>query len=182
MTEDLPEDFIKLLSSVEAKRPKTVIQHILEYGFITNEDLKDVYGYNHPPRAIRDVRELGIPIITYRITDSTGRKINFKNTIIIMTSNIGARLITENIKLGFGDNKSNEDNKKIVMSELKKEFKPEFINRIDEIIVFNKLREEDIVKILKPKMINMNFTIKEILKIIADHIKILLTLSLLPET
>lgn len=75
MTEDLPEDFIKLLSSVEAKRPKTVIQHILEYGFITNEDLKDVYGYNHPPRAIRDVRELGIPIITYRVTDSTGRSI-----------------------------------------------------------------------------------------------------------
>lgn len=75
MTEDFPEDFIKLLSSVEAKRPKTVIQHILKYGFITNEDLKDVYGYNHPPRAIRDVRELGIPIITYRVTDSTGRSI-----------------------------------------------------------------------------------------------------------
>lgn len=75
MNEELPENFLKLLNSVEAKRPKTVIQHILEHGFITNEDLKDVYGYNHPPRAIRDVRELGIPIITYRVTDSAGRNI-----------------------------------------------------------------------------------------------------------
>ncbi len=75
MSEDLPESFIKLLMSVEAKRPKTVIRHILQHGFITNEDLRDLYGYNHPPRAIRDVRELGIPIITYRVTDSTGRNI-----------------------------------------------------------------------------------------------------------
>ena len=75
MNEELPENFIKLLNSIEAKRPKTVIQHILEHGFITNEDLKDVYGYNHPPRAIRDVRELGIPVITYRVTDSNGRSI-----------------------------------------------------------------------------------------------------------
>lgn len=64
-----------MLNSVEAKRPKTVIQHILKHGFITNEDLKNEYGYNHPPRAIRDVRELGIPITTYRVTDSTGRSI-----------------------------------------------------------------------------------------------------------
>ena len=78
-----------------------------------------------------------------------------------MTSNIGARLITENIKLGFGDNKSNEDNKKIVMSELKKEFKPEFINRIDEIIVFNKLREEDIVKIIDIMILQLQERLKE---------------------
>ncbi len=75
MNENLPEDFINLLNSVESKRPKTVIQHILQHGFITNEELKSLYGYNHPPRAIRDVRELGIPIITYRVTDSTGRSI-----------------------------------------------------------------------------------------------------------
>lgn len=75
MSEELPETFITLLNSVVAKRPRTVIQHILEHGFITNEDLKNVYGYNHPPRAIRDVRELGIPVVTYRVTDSAGRKI-----------------------------------------------------------------------------------------------------------
>jgi len=72
---DYPEEFIQLLKSIEAKRPKTVIQHILEYGQITTEELKDTYGYNHPPRAIRDVREQGIPIKTFRVTGSDGRKI-----------------------------------------------------------------------------------------------------------
>ena len=82
------------------------------------------------------------------LTDSTGRKINFKNAIIIMTSNIGANKITENRSLGFGNSNTNETNKKTVMAELKKEFKPEFINRIDEIIIFNKLSKEDVVKII----------------------------------
>lgn len=70
-----PEEFIKLLKSVNAKRPKTVIDHILEHGKITTEELKDTYGYNHPPRAIRDVREQGIPIKTFRVTGSDGKKI-----------------------------------------------------------------------------------------------------------
>ncbi len=72
---DYPKEFIKLLKSVKAKRPKTVIDHILQHGQITTEELKDTYGYNHPPRAIRDVREQGIPIITFRVTGSDGRKI-----------------------------------------------------------------------------------------------------------
>jgi hypothetical protein len=72
---DYPKEFVKLLKSVEAKRPKTVIDHILQHGQITTEELKDTYGYNHPPRAIRDVREQGIPIITFRVTGSDGRKI-----------------------------------------------------------------------------------------------------------
>ena len=70
-----PPQFLKLLRGVKAKRPKTVIQHILEHGQITTEELKDIYGYNHPPRAIRDVREQGIPIITFRVTGTDGRKI-----------------------------------------------------------------------------------------------------------
>ena len=72
---DYPADFIMLLKSVAAKRPKTVINHILEHGQITTEELKDIYGYNHPPRAIRDVREQGIPVKTFRVTGSDGRKI-----------------------------------------------------------------------------------------------------------
>lgn len=70
-----PKDFLDLLNSVESKRPRTVIQHILKYGFITSEELKNTYGYNHPPRAVRDVRELGIPIMTYRVTGKDGRSI-----------------------------------------------------------------------------------------------------------
>lgn len=64
-----------LIDKVTGKRPRTVIDHILEHGFITNEELKDKYGYNHPPRAIRDVRENGVPIVTERVKDSTGRSI-----------------------------------------------------------------------------------------------------------
>ena len=67
------KEFLELLNSVKEKRPRTVIDHILKYGFITTEDFK--YGYNHPPRAIRDVREHGIPLITYRVEGSDGRKI-----------------------------------------------------------------------------------------------------------
>jgi len=71
----LPKDFLDLCHSVTAKRPKTVIDHILKHGFITTEELKEGYGYNHPPRAVRDVREHGISIETYRVTGSDGRKI-----------------------------------------------------------------------------------------------------------
>ena len=72
---EYPKEFLDLLQSVKAKRPQTVIKHILEHGFITSEELKNTYGYNHPPRAVRDVREHGIPIITYRVTGSDGRNI-----------------------------------------------------------------------------------------------------------
>ncbi|MBG1264871.1 HNH endonuclease [Nostoc commune] len=73
--QNLPDDFIKLCQSVTAKRPKAVIDHILQYGFISTEELKERYGYNHPPRAARDVREHGIPLETFRVTGSDGRKI-----------------------------------------------------------------------------------------------------------
>ncbi|MDR3280798.1 MAG: hypothetical protein LBT23_09820 [Synergistaceae bacterium] len=72
---EYPKEFLDLLNSIEAKRPRTVIQHILKHGYISSQELKDLYGYNHPPRAVRDVREYGIPLITYRIEGSDGRKI-----------------------------------------------------------------------------------------------------------
>jgi len=75
MSHQYSDEFLSLLNSVEAKRPRTVIQHILEHGFITSQELKDTYGYNHPPRAVRDVREYGIPLITYRITGTDGRSV-----------------------------------------------------------------------------------------------------------
>lgn len=72
---ELPKEFIALCHSVTAKRPKTVIEHILKNGFITTEELKETYGYNHPPRAARDVREHGIPLETFQVTGSDGHKI-----------------------------------------------------------------------------------------------------------
>jgi ATP-dependent Clp protease ATP-binding subunit ClpC len=87
-----------------------------------------------------------------RLTDSTGRTVDFRNTVIIMTSNVGARDIVEPKRLGFSSMDENasqdyEDMKKNVMTELKKTFRPEFINRVDEIIVFHPLSREDIKKI-----------------------------------
>jgi len=86
------------------------------------------------------------------LTDSQGRKVDFKNTIIIMTSNVGANRLTEKrSSLGFtaGAEKEDEDKKELVKSALKDVFRPEFLNRIDEIIVFGKLVEEDIQKIAR---------------------------------
>lgn len=72
---ELPKEFIDLCNSITAKRPKTVIDHILKHGSITTEELKEKYGYNHPPRAARDVREHGVPLETFRVTGSDGREI-----------------------------------------------------------------------------------------------------------
>lgn len=71
----LPQFFIEILRSVTAKRARTVIDHILEHGYVTTEELSEEYGYDHPPRAARDVRESGIPLETFRVTDSRGKKI-----------------------------------------------------------------------------------------------------------
>lgn len=109
------------------------------------------------------------------LTDSHGRKVSFKNAIIIMTSNIGARLITEKQSvLGFGNkpnNQENEEIKKNVLIELKKVFKPEFLNRVDDIIVFEKLNNDHVFLIASKMLedlkkrslgidININFTTK----------------------
>jgi len=109
-----------------------------------------------------------------RLTDSTGRTVDFKNTVIIMTSNVGARDIVDPKRLGFGSGEENaakdyEDMKKNVMSELKKTFRPEFLNRVDEIIVFHPLTREEIGQIaqlmldevsarLKARNITVNYT------------------------
>lgn len=82
------------------------------------------------------------------LTDAQGRRVSFKNTIIIMTSNAGASSITEPKRLGFTDSASGEDNiKNNVMGALKETFRPEFLNRVDEIIIFNKLTDDNIRKI-----------------------------------
>lgn len=71
----LPQSFVETIKKVTAKRPKTVIDHILKHGYITTQELKDQYGYNHPPRAARDVREQGIPLETFRVVGTDGRQI-----------------------------------------------------------------------------------------------------------
>ena len=73
--QELPVEFMELLNHVTEKRARTVIDHILAHGHVTTEELKERYGYNHPPRAARDVREHGIPLETFRTTAADGRSI-----------------------------------------------------------------------------------------------------------
>lgn len=128
-----------------------------EAGQLTEKIRRKPYAvilFDEIEKAHPDVMNMLLQVLDDgRLTDSTGRTVNFKNTVIIMTSNIGARLITEKKSLGFVNenedrNKEYENTKKDVMGELKKEFKPEFLNRIDEIIVFHKLEETQIRKIV----------------------------------
>ena len=98
------------------------------------------------------------------LTDSQGREVDFKNTVIIMTSNLGARHITDQKSLGFINNKENneyEETKKEVMKELKKELRPEFVNRIDEIIVFHKLNHNDMEKVTQIMLRKVEERLKE---------------------
>lgn len=119
-----------------------------------------------------------------RLTDSQGRTVDFKNTVIIMTSNVGARMITEKQKsLGFtSDEKEREQNsddiRELVIGELKNVFRPEFLNRVDDIIVFNKLTQDEIKQIaskmlatLAKRLEKLNITISftdEAVSAIAD--------------
>ena len=71
----LPKEFLERLAAVTDKRPKTVIDHILKHGHITTQELRDKYGYNHPPRAAKDVRDQGIPLETFRVKGGDGKSI-----------------------------------------------------------------------------------------------------------
>jgi len=93
---NIDKRIIAIAKMVTRKRPKTVIDHILEHGYITTEQIRDVYGYNHPPRAIRDVREEGVPIETYRVEGSDGRSIaayKFGNPDEIDRHKLGGRKV-----------------------------------------------------------------------------------------
>ena len=105
-----------------------------------------------------------------RVTDSQGKTVDFKNTVIIMTSNVGARLITDKQKsLGFSQNDSQEaaaeadfeKTKELVMGELKALFRPEFLNRVDDIIVFHKLTKKDTQQIARKMLSTLEQKLKD---------------------
>jgi len=95
MNNNIPKEILELCANVTAKRPKTVIEHIIKHGSITTEELKDTYGYDHPPRAVRDVREHGIPLETFKVrSNTTGRMIaayRFDDPKNIKAGRIGGR-------------------------------------------------------------------------------------------
>ncbi len=87
---------LEQLKKVRGKRPLAVINHIAKHGFVTSQELKDKYGYNHPPRAARDVREQGIPLVTERIKGLDGRSValyRFGNSDDIQENKLGGRKV-----------------------------------------------------------------------------------------
>lgn len=101
----LPQEFLERLKSVKNKRARVVIDHILKHGHITTEELKDRYGYDHPPRAARDVREQGIPLETFKLKGAHGRQIaayRFGNPAAIRAGRLGGRVTSpKDLKAGL---------------------------------------------------------------------------------
>ena len=130
-----------------------------EGGQLTEKVSRNPYSvvlFDEIEKAHPDVFNMLLQILEDGIlTDSQGRKVDFKNTVIIMTSNVGARMITEKkVSFGFGENQdANKDVKELVLGELKNTFRPEFLNRVDDIIVFEKLQKSEIEEIAE-KMLN----------------------------
>jgi len=126
-----------------------------EAGLLTEKVRKNPYSvilFDEIEKAHPDIMNILLQILEDgRLTDNQGRIVDFKNTVIIMTSNVGARLITEKKNIGFDNNTEKENNynsiKNDVLNESRRVFKPEFLNRIDEVIVFHKLTESDLKQI-----------------------------------
>ena len=127
-----------------------------EAGYLTEKVRKNPYSvvlFDEVEKAHPDIMNLLLQILEDgRLTDNQGRMVNFKNTVIIMTSNVGARLITEKKSIGFENKQEDEEKnyqliKSEVLAETRKVFKPEFLNRIDELIVFHKLTDENLREI-----------------------------------
>jgi len=125
--------------------------------------------FDEVEKAHPDVMHLLLQILEEgKVTDSLGRKIDFRNTIIIMTSNVGADLIKKQTTLGFGAPKGDDSNyeqmREKIIEESKRVFKPEFLNRLDDLIVFHTLVKEDLIKIvdLEVNKLAMRLKAKEI--------------------
>lgn len=118
-------------------------------------------------KAHKDVFNLLLQILDEgHLTDSFGRKVNFTNTIVIMTSNVGAKKVSEfGNGVGFStsssENQKYEVRKSIIQKSLKQQFNPEFLNRIDDIILFNSLNEETIKKIIQIEITKLSTRLKE---------------------
>jgi len=132
-----------------------------EGGQLTEKVRRNPYSvvlFDEIEKAHPDVFNMLLQILEDGIlTDSQGRRVDFKNTVIIMTSNVGARKLTEKkISFGFTESNSNDTNvKEAALTELKSTFRPEFLNRVDDIIVFSKLKREEIEEIAEKMLQNL---------------------------
>jgi ATP-dependent Clp protease ATP-binding subunit ClpC len=138
-----------------------------EGGQLTEKVRRNPYSvvlFDEIEKAHPDVFNMLLQILEDGIlTDSQGRRVDFKNTVIIMTSNVGARKITEKkISFGFGESAEETNISEQVLSELKATFRPEFLNRVDDIIVFSKLKFEEIGLIAENMLKNLKERLKNL--------------------
>ena len=145
-----------------------------EGGQLTEKIRRNPYSvvlFDEIEKADEDIFNVLLQVLDEgHMTDSMGRKVSFKNSIVILTSNVGANRIIDNTKPGFDtldvdEKKEYEEMKDNVLSEVKKMFKPEFINRLDDIIVFHKLNKDEVSKILELNIREIKNRTKENLNI-----------------
>ena len=141
-----------------------------EGGFLTEKIRRAPYSiilFDEIEKAHRDIFNILLQILDDGVlTDSCGRSVNFKNTVIIMTSNVGFGNTSKN-KLGFGTDSQNDSDKKNIMYEIKKTFSPEFINRVDNIIIFRRLDKNDLYNICKKMLDELSLRLKD-MKILSE--------------
>ncbi len=129
-----------------------------EGGQLTERVRRNPYSiilFDEIEKAHSDVFNILLQILDEgRITDSLGRTVDFRNTIIILTSNIGTGKVSSS-KIGFNKDKNNNDMKHDLIQNVKKYFKPEFLNRLDEILIFNSLTQEDLYKIVDLQLVDL---------------------------
>ncbi|MBO4937015.1 MAG: ATP-dependent Clp protease ATP-binding subunit, partial [Clostridia bacterium] len=136
-----------------------------EGGQLTEKVRRKPYSivlFDEVEKAHPDVMNILLQILDDgRLTDTQGRTVSFKNCVIILTSNIGSdKLASKRIDFGFNQNTETSRNE-LVMEELKRRFRPEFINRLDNIIIFNRLGHDDMVQITKNMLVNVSKTLAE---------------------
>jgi ATP-dependent Clp protease ATP-binding subunit ClpC len=139
-----------------------------EGGFLTEKVRRRPYSvvlFDEIEKAHPDVFNMLLQVLDDgRLTDSVGHVVDFKNTILIMTSNLGTSFIGKRVSPGFlpeGEDSTHDKMKERVLEELKRAFRPEFINRIDDIIVFHELNKEDITSIVRMMITRINTQLGE---------------------
>ncbi len=158
---DMTEYMEKFSSSRLVGSPPGYVGHD-EGGQLTEKVRRRPYSvvlFDEVEKAHPDVMNLLLQILEEgRLTDSLGRSVDFRNTVVIMTSNLGADFIRKGGKLGFGEASEDADYETLknrMMEEAKRVFKPELINRIDDTIVFRQLNKDDVIRILDVEMVKV---------------------------
>jgi len=139
-----------------------------EGGQLTERIRRQPYSlilFDEIEKAHPDVANLLLQILEDgQLTDAYGNLVDFRNTLVLMTSNIGSKLVLRGGRMGFGEGNAQESFQKLeeeILAELRRTFSPEFINRIDEVIVFNPLGENELRSIVDILMEDVNLTLSE---------------------